>query len=592
MNNLYQERIDRFAKEEQTCIQQNSRYAWLRLLFILLAVISGIYFYSIATWASIVAVILFIVLFAICLKKHLSNIDRQHQKEYLKRINQQELACLSGDYSSYDPGEQYQDPKHDYTSDLDIFGSYSLFRYLNRTTSPSGSDMLAQWLKKPASTQEIRNRQEAVTELSEMIDWRQDMQAIGYKHKAPNKELPDFIKWLATDPVLLSHKKMRFVTKWLPYLTIPVIIAACFGIIPSSIPWLFVIVHFAISGSVFKQVNMLHQQISRKVDFIGTYSGLIRLLTETNFSSAYMSDICRCFDEDNALLQIESLKNRIKRLDNRLNLYYFPVNLLLFADYKHLIWLEQWRINHKNNVIKWFEAIAQAEAIISLSNAKFNHPDWAMPEITDEYFVFDAENLGHPLIPEKERICNNFSTSGKGQIAVVTGSNMSGKSTFQRSIGFNMVLALAGAPVCATHLKIANCHLYTYMRISDNLDEQTSSFYAELKRLKQLIDTIQTGESVFFLLDEILRGTNSMDRKTGSMALIKQLAHLQVSGVIATHDLALGELEKELPQQISNYHFDVQISGEDMSFDYKLHPGICTSMNASILMRKIGIKVL
>jgi len=168
---------------------------------------------------------------------------------------------------------------------------------------------------------------------------------------------------------------------------------------------------------------------------------------------------------------------------------------------------------------------------------------------------------------------------------------MSGKSTFERSIGVNMALALAGAPVCASKFTVTNCQLYSYMRIADNLEEQTSSFYAELKRLKQLIDITKSGQKLFFLLDEVLRGTNSLDRQIGSIALVRQLVRQQVSGIIATHDLSLGKLEEELPQNVSNSHFDVQIDNDNMSFDYKLYQGICTSLNASILMKKIGIEV-
>jgi len=256
-----------------------------------------------------------------------------------------------------------------------------------------------------------------------------------------------------------------------------------------------------------------------------------------------------------------------------------------------LVWLERWRAGAGQKLPEWFEAIAKIEALSGFANALFNHPYWTMPKITDEYFTFEAKNMGHPLILEKERVCNDFSLNGAGQITIVTGSNMSGKSTFERSVGVNTALALAGAPVCADALTVTNCQLYTYMRIADNLEEQTSSFHAELKRLKQLIDITKDGQQVFFLLDEVLRGTNSRDRQIGSMALIRQLIAQQVSGIIATHDLALGELEQELPHNVSNLHFDVQIRGEDMLFDYKLYRGICTSLNASILMKKIGIEM-
>jgi len=591
MSEFYKIRAQRFAEEEKICERQNNRYTWLRLLMMVSAIISGIVLYPVSACWSMIVAFAFLTVFAIILKKHIASIESQQQKERLKIINQQEFKCLEGDFSSYPPGSQYENVKHDYTSDLDILGVHSLFRYLNRTTSPSGSDMLAGWLSQPAATAEIEARQQAVKELAGMVDLLQEMQSIGLKHKDISKELPGFIEWLQGNAVLSGNRKLLCTVQILPWATIPVVMASVIGWIPSVIAWLLVIVHFSIYGLTIQKINLLHQQVSRKVQFISTYSELIGLVSGSVFSSHYLVELCGCFTKTGALQQIQALKNRVKKLDYRLNMAYTPLNILFFFDYKHLVWLERWRTGAGQKLPEWFDAMAMIEALSSFANLLHNHPGWVMPRIRDEYFTLEAENMGHPLIIERERVCNSFSLNGAGQIAIVTGSNMSGKSTFERSVGVNMVLALAGAPVCASAFTITNCRLFTYMRIADNLEEHTSSFYAELKRLKQLIDISKDGGQVFFLLDEVLRGTNSRDRQIGSMALIKQLARQQVSGIIATHDLALGELTQELPHHVRNSHFDVQINGEEMSFDYKLHQGICTSLNASMLMKKIGIEI-
>ena len=588
---FYGERAQQFEREENKRIRQNNRYTWLRLLLMIAAGAAGIVFYSVSPWLSLGAVVTLLSVFAVCLKKHLANIERQLEYERLKTINFREIECLEGNFSAFESGAQYEDTKHYYSSDLDIFGTHSIFRYLNRTTSPSGSDMLARWLLGPASLEEIKSRQDAVTELSGMIDLRQKMQAVGLKHKNIEKEQPGFIEWLHGDAELSNRRKLLRAMQFLPWLTIAAIVAASVGWISSLLAWLLVIVHFIISGSVLQRVNILHQQVSRKVEFIGTYSELIALFVGANFTTTHLVSLRNRFVESKAQEQITALQNRITKLDYRLNMLFIPVNILFFFDYRHLVWLEKWRRSVGQQVPGWFDAIAEAEALSSFANVRFNNPNWVMPVINGEYFTLEAKQVGHPLIPEKERVSNDFSLAGEGRVAVVTGSNMSGKSTFQRSIGVNMVLALAGAPVCATYFAVTDCLLYTYMRIADNLEERTSSFYAELKRLKRLIDITKTGQPVFFLLDEVLRGTNSRDRQIGSMALIRQLVKQRVSGIIATHDLGLGELETELPDRVSNSHFDVQIKGEDMSFDYKLYPGICTSLNASVLMRKIGIEV-
>jgi len=606
---FYQTRARRFAEEEKACGRQNNRYSWLRLLIVVAVISSGLILYPVSAWLSAATVLVLLVVFAICLKKHLTNIERQHQKERLKIINRQELNCLEGDFSAYAPGTQYENAKHYYTSDLDIFGAHSLFRYLNRTTSPSGSDMLAGWLSEPVATAEIEARQQAVKELSGMVDLRQEMQAIGLKYKDVSKELPGFIEWLRSDAELSGNRRLLRTLQILPWITLVAIITATFGWIPSIIAWLLAMVHFVLYGSLIRKISSLHQQVSHKVEFISAYSELIGLVTGIRFTAPYLVTLHNCFVETpklesirpvrfkkpdkslSAKRQIQALRNRIRKLDYRLNMAYIPVNMLFFIDYRHLLWLERWRAGAGQKLPEWFDAMARIEALSSFANALYNHPHWTMPDVRDEYFTFEAKNMGHPLIPERERVCNDFALNGAGRIAIVTGSNMSGKSTFERSIGVNMLLALAGAPVCADALTLSNCQLYTYMRIADHLEEQTSSFLAELKRLKQLIDNTKNGQQVFFLLDEVLRGTNSRDRQIGSMALVRQLVRQQVSGIIATHDLALGELERELPLNISNLHFDVQINGEDMSFDYKLYQGICTSLNASLLMKKIGIEV-
>ena len=591
MTEFYRIRAQRFAEEEKTCERQNNRYTWLRLVLMVLAIVSGIVLFPVSVWGSMFLALAFLVLFAVILKKHIANIEKQQQKERLKIINRQELECLEGNFSAYPSGSQYANAKHDYTSDLDIFGAHSLFRFLNRTTSPSGSDMLADWLRQPAATEEIEARRQAVQELSGMVDLRQEMQSIGLKNKDVSAELPDFIKWLHGHAILSEKRKLLRIMQILPWITLCAIIASIAGWIPSAIIWLLAAVHFFIYGMTLHKVNLLHQQVSSKAKFIGTYSELIALALGAGFGSHYLSSLCSRFIETGALRLIRALESRVSKLDYRLNMAYTPLNILFFFDYKHLVWLERWRDNAGQKLPEWFDAMAKIEALSSFANVLHNHPKWVMPRISDAYFTLEAENIGHPLIPEKERICNNFSLTGAGQIAVVTGSNMSGKSTFERSVGVNMALALAGAPVCASAFSISNCRLFTYMRIADNLEEQTSSFYAELKRLKQLIDIAKDGCQVFFLLDEVLRGTNSHDRQVGSKALIRQLARQQTSGIIATHDLALGALEQELPQNVRNAHFDVQINGEEMSFDYKLYQGICTSLNASILMKKIGIEM-
>lgn len=276
----------------------------------------------------------------------------------------------------------------------------------------------------------------------------------------------------------------------------------------------------------------------------------------------------------------------------RLNpLVHFPLNLCIFWDWYQYQKLNEWKKKYSESIITWVNVYAEMEVIASFANMAFNHPGWCFPEISDSHFVLSSKNLGHPLLPEEKRICNNVHVSGTGKIMLVTGSNMAGKSTFLRTVGVNIILAMAGSAVCADEMTVSVVHIMSSMRIADNLEENISTFYAELKKLEIILKSVRSHEKMFLLLDEILRGTNSQDRHTGARALIKQLLAEQAVGILATHDLALTGLEKGSNGGVINYHFDVEVQNEELYFDYKLKPGICTSMNASLLMRKIGIEV-
>ena len=293
-----------------------------------------------------------------------------------------------------------------------------------------------------------------------------------------------------------------------------------------------------------------------------------------------------------ASIEIKQLKSILDKFDLRLNIV-GPLFLNSFSlwDVRQMISLNEWKRKNKKLVPQFFKTIAEVEVLNSLAAIHFNHPDWCLPQFTNEHFFFESKDLGHPLIPQNQRIDNDFTVENKTLISLVTGSNMAGKSTLLRSIGANMVLAQMGGPVCAKSFIVSPVRLMTSMRISDNLAENTSTFYAELKKLKTIIEAVDRHEKVFVLLDEILRGTNSHDRHRGAAAFITQLIRHNAYAVIATHDLELAELRKQYPQSIENCHFDVQVKEEELFFDYKLKEGVCHSLNASLLMKKIGIEL-
>jgi len=267
----------------------------------------------------------------------------------------------------------------------------------------------------------------------------------------------------------------------------------------------------------------------------------------------------------------------------------FFINWLFLWDLQSIIKLERWKKQNMNSVETWFNALAEADVLQSLGNYSFNNQEFIMPNISQEVAVFNAKDIGHPLINKSTRVDNNLIFNGYGKFVIVTGANMAGKSTFLRTVGVNLVLAMKGVPVCAKEMTFSPIEIFSSMRTNDSLKGNKSYFFSELSRLKKIIDKLEKGDNLFIILDEILKGTNSLDKKKGSKAFLKKLINYKCKGLIATHDLALGELENEFPDNIKNICFEVITKDKDIEFDYKLYDGITQNLNASFLMKKMGI---
>ncbi|MEO6917376.1 MAG: hypothetical protein ABI151_18585, partial [Chitinophagaceae bacterium] len=366
------------------------------------------------------------------------------------------------------------------------------------------------------------------------------------------------------------------------------------SIIPGPIFAGIAFIFFILAGIFSLKVSPVHQQLNKVSKEMQTLLFSIRSIESLQPKSVCLASIHAQLvsTNDNASTIIHKLTVILDRLEVRMNPFvHVFLNTFLFWDLQQALALAKWKQQYAPMLPGWFQALADIEALSTLATIHFNHPHWIMPELTNAPAVFIGKDLGHPLIPARKMVTSSFQTIGEAKLALVTGSNMAGKSTFLRSIGVNIVLAMMGSPVCATSLTLSPMRVMSSMRIMDNLEESTSTFYAELKKLKQIIEAANNHEKIFILLDEILRGTNSLDRNTGSKALIKQLINEKGAGILATHDLQLAEMISTYPENLTNYHFDVQIKDEELFFDYKLKDGVCKSMNASILMRKIGIRM-
>lgn len=540
------------------------------------------------------AAAILLAVFVRLLYKDLANQSAIKHTRQLIRINQDELRALQGEYYQFADGASFLPKVHEYAVDLDIFGHASLYQFLNRTTSDMGSSTLASWLLEPAAPQLILERQQAIKELKGKMHWRQEIQAIGRETNIRQSTFDKLLAWLNEPARFLAFSHWKWLRILLPVIIIAVVMAGIAGFIPLNSMYAMLLLYAVIAYRVNKVVAPMHDKLTRIVDEIDALSSSIAVIEKESFSADLNSRLRHGFFSNNeaASEKIRKLKKILDRLDIRYNIVIsLPLNLLLLWNLQLALDLEKWKKEYAADVARWFKTLGEFEALNSMANMHFNNPECCFPVLNENHFFIHAKELGHPLIPQIKRVNNYIDIESRGKIMLVTGSNMAGKSTYLRSVGVNTVLAMAGGPVCATSFVISPVKLLSSMRITDNLEESTSTFYAELKKLKTIIDHVNAGEKVFILLDEILRGTNSLDRHTGSEALIKQLIRHEAGAIIATHDLGLAEMIKSFPDNILNYHFDVQVNQDELYFDYKLKPGVCKSLNASVLMKKIGIEL-
>lgn len=591
---FYQNRLTELNTQLKKLKQRKSSFAWLRLGSIAAIVFAFYLFWSMGVVYVVTATILLLFIFTRLIYADLRNQAKIEHTSKLININENELKSLSGNYYDFETGAEHIPKEHPYSNDLDIFGRASIFQYINRTTSEPGSRRLADYLKSPASIDDILQRQIAARELSTKVLWVQDLQAEGKKNKITFSTKNRMETWMKEPPVFSNFKPWKWLRYLLPAIILSIILLYIFDVVSPSVLLSGLLIFLILAYQLNKYIAPIHEQLSNVAKEFETLSSSILAIENEKFESPLLKELQSIFVEKNkkASADIYKIKKLLDKLDTRYNLVLaLTLNPLLLWNLQQVLDLEKWKVSQQNNLNSWFDTLANFEALNSFGVLYFNHPEWIFPTILPEYFSIKGKEIGHPLIPIEKRVDNFIDIPTNAELMLVTGSNMAGKSTYLRSIGVNVVLAMAGAPVCAHSFSISHVQLISSMRITDNLEESTSTFYAELKKLKTIIEKVNAGESVFILLDEILRGTNSLDRHTGSKALIKQLIKKKAAAIIATHDLELANLKEEFSENILNFHFDVQVSNDELYFDYQLKPGICNSLNASILMKKIGIEL-
>ncbi|MDI9364404.1 MAG: hypothetical protein QM541_05605 [Flavobacterium sp.] len=590
----YQQYLQAHTATLQALQKTKTNLAWLRFITVIATAIGAYNSFEVNILFGVVSIIIGISIFLFFIAKDVANNKAIAHTNTLIYINHQELAILDYQYFHRESGEQFAQLTHAYTNDLDIFGKASLYQYINRSNTEQGKAILADNLQKAITKEAIQNRHSAIKALQQQTQWQQQFQAIGLQSPITISTEQKIEQWLLSDEQHLRANYWKillplyciFTTTCVVLYSINVLTASLF----SGVLFLCLIFAFVQSKKVMASYTLLNNIVIE----LSVAEQLITTIEQSNFEVAALKKLQSQLNIDNkkASKAISELKQILNRFDVRLNVYLFlALNTLFLWDVWQIRALNKWQATHKQHVKKWFEVIAEMEVINTLAVLAFNHANWCLPTIADTHFTFSASKLGHPLIADNKCVTNNFTTIGEANITLITGSNMAGKSTFLRSIGCNTVLALMGSVVCAKSFTTSHIRLMSSMRIADNLAENTSTFYAELKKLQSIIEAVKKHEKLFILLDEILRGTNSLDRHTGSKALIQQLIKQHAVAILATHDVELAKQAENYPKNITNYHFDVQIANDELYFDYKLKNGICKSLNASILMRKIGIEM-
>jgi hypothetical protein len=593
-NLFYDQKLQELQASLKILKRHKSSFGYLRLGSIAAIIFAFYILWSAGIAYVVIASVILIVIFIRLIYADLNNQAKIDHTIQLIHINEDELKCLAGNFYDFPSGTEHIPKDHPYANDLDIFGRASLFQYINRTTSELGSRQIADYLMYPAKMALISERQKALKELSKKISWIQDLQASGRKKTITFLTKKRLNTWMKEPSVFSGFKPWKWLRYVLPLIILTIVTLFIFDMVSSTLFFASLFIFLVIAYQINKVVAPIHEKLSKIADELDTLSSSIAHIENEDFESPLLKKMQSAFIEKNkkASENIHDIKKILDRLDLRYNLaFLLTLNPLLLWSLQQVLDLEKWKSAQKETLDIWFDTLAHFEALSSFAILYFNNPGWVFPDVVSEYFSIEGKEIGHPLIPINKRVNNFIDIPDNSKLMLVTGSNMAGKSTYLRSIGVNVVLAMGGAPVCATAFRVSYVEVISSMRITDNLEESTSTFYAELKKLKTIIEKVNAGEKVFILLDEILRGTNSLDRHTGSSALIKQLIKKKAAAIIATHDLELAQLKENFSESILNFHFDVQVSNDELFFDYQLKPGICTSLNASILMKKIGIEL-
>lgn len=603
MRDLYVERLQQRRESIAALRDRERKFSAFRLLSIGATI-------AVAFWeprAALITVAAFVALVVL----HERAVRARTRAENGARFYERGLARIDDTWPGLgDPGTDFADDHHPYAGDFDLFGRGSLFELISVAVTPAGRRRLAAWLKDPSRDADvIRARQTAVLELRENVTLREDV-AINAAEVAREVESAKLDEWGAMPAVRLSATEriaaiaLPVATIVLLLITLPSLIAKLIGMthpeaslglianVPATPMIVLIVVTAFFARHLHPRVEPIVMAVERAEPALALLGGVLARIERESFTSERLRVLHERLRGSDlpASREIEKLRKLVALLDARRNQFFAPFAVLLLWTAHVAMSIERWRTRSGSRIGEWIEAVAEIEALDSLASFAFEHPTYAMPEIVAPGPLFDAQELGHPLIPADRRVPNSVKLDETLRLLVVSGSNMSGKSTMMRSVGIAAVLAMTGGPVCAQALRLSTTQVGASIRIADSLQENASRFYAEILRIRQVLE-MSTQGPLLYLLDEVLAGTNSHDRRIGAEAIVRGLVERGAIGLVSTHDLALAQIADSLAARAANVHFEDHIEEGRVIFDYRMRPGVVTKSNALELMRSVGIQV-
>lgn len=584
----YTEQLDLHSTKLKAIQRKILLVASVRLVAFIAAAFFAYVYFRYGGWLPVMAAILALVVFVLLVRYNFRLNDERALVQKIIFINTNELNVLNDQPNGFDDGQKYLS-NDSFGNDIDIFGERSLFHLINRTTTSHGTAQLVSVLQNPMCAKpDIENYQQAINSLSQQTGIRHLVMAQGLLHDEKEGNLHAIGSWLHTRNQLHSSGLVRVIRWVLPICNIAALLYywSTDNYIPLGITvamsWL------SIAGFL-SYISSQHILLGKKQAILDQYASILKVFSGVQpGSSTMLLHLQR--DATKAFSAIKKLSKLSGLLDQRLNLVVnIFLNSFFIYDLQCLYALEAWKINNKGFFEGWIRCVGHIESLNSFATLAYNNPEFCTPVVLENGLVIETARLAHPLIPVKERVPNDIQLGRANKLALVTGSNMSGKTTFLRTVGINLLLAQCGAPVCARSFSFTPMHLLTAIRISDSLLHHTSYFMAELQRLQNIIKHLESGTPALVLVDEILRGTNSDDKSHGSEEFIKKIISFNCLTLFATHDLSLSLMEDSFPGVIANYCFESTIVNDELSFDYRLRAGVAKNKNASFLMKKMEI---